>query len=58
MFDRFVGPWNCHYAHLGKDGVVTEEYDGRVTFGWIIEGWAMRQGRACHQARKMRTEAE
>jgi len=42
VFDRFVGPWHCHYAHLGEDGVVTEEYDGRVTFGWIIKGWAMQ----------------
>jgi hypothetical protein len=42
LFDRFVGAWDCHYAHLAEDGSVTEEYDGRVTFGWIIDGWAMQ----------------
>ncbi len=42
LFDRFVGAWDCHYAHLAEDGSVTEEYDGRVTFGWINDGWAMQ----------------
>jgi hypothetical protein len=41
-FDRFVGAWDCLYTHLAEDGSVTEEYDGRVTFGWIIDGWAMQ----------------
>jgi hypothetical protein len=31
VFDQFVGAWDCLYTHLGEDGSVTEEYDGR----WI-----------------------
>jgi hypothetical protein len=29
-------------THLAEDGTETEEHDGRVTFGWIIDGWAMQ----------------
>jgi hypothetical protein len=42
LFDQFVGAWEYHYAHLAEDGRVTEESDGRVTFGSIIDGWAMQ----------------
>jgi uncharacterized protein len=41
VFDRFVGAWDCHYVHLAEDGSAIEDYDGRVTFGWIIDGWAV-----------------
>jgi hypothetical protein len=42
VFDRFVGAWDCHYVHLAEDGRAIEDYDGRVTFGWIIDGWAVQ----------------
>jgi hypothetical protein len=42
VFDRFVGAWDCHDVHLAEDGSVIREYDGRVTFGWIIDGWAVQ----------------
>jgi hypothetical protein len=35
-------PGTAFYTHLAEDGSVTEEYDGRVTFGWLIDGWAMQ----------------
>lgn len=42
VFDRFVGAWDTHYTHLAEDGAIEEEYDGRVTFGWVVDGWAMQ----------------
>jgi hypothetical protein len=48
VFDRLVGAWDCHYVHLAEDGSVIEEYDGRVTFGWIIDGWAVQYGQSPH----------
>lgn len=42
VFDRFVGTWDCEYTHFSADGQITERYPGEVTFGWIIDGWAMQ----------------
>ena len=42
VFDRFVGTWHAAFTHFGADGGITEQYTGRVIFGWILDGWAMQ----------------
>ncbi len=42
VFDRFVGTWDCGYAHFAEDGSVSERYPGHVTFGWVLDGHAMQ----------------
>jgi hypothetical protein len=42
VFDHFVGTWNAHYTHFAVDGAVSEQYTGRVIFGWILGGRALQ----------------
>lgn len=42
VFDRFVGTWYAAFTHFGADGSITEQYTGRVIFGWVMDGWAMQ----------------
>lgn len=41
VFDRFVGTWDCEYGLLGPDGKTTH-LQGQVTFGWVLDGWAVQ----------------
>lgn len=41
LFDRFVGAWTCEYSFHADDGSVRHA-TGEVTFGWIIDGWAIQ----------------
>ncbi len=40
-FDRFIGTWDCDYALIAEDGVVTR-FKGELLFGWIIDGRAIQ----------------
>ncbi len=40
-FDRFIGTWDCDYASIAADGVVTH-FKGELLFGWIIDGRALQ----------------
>ena len=42
VFDRFVGAWDCEYTNFADDGTVSARYPGQVTFGWILDGYAMQ----------------
>jgi len=42
VFDRVTGAWDCDYVHFAEDGTVVARYTGDVTFGWVLEGWAVQ----------------
>ena len=41
LFDRFVETWDTKYSTIAPDGTVSRS-EGRVLFGWIIDGRAMQ----------------
>jgi hypothetical protein len=41
VFDRFVGTWDCDFANFDDDGRV-KRAQGRVVFGWIVDGRAVQ----------------
>jgi hypothetical protein len=41
LFGRFVGSWDCEYSFRADNGSVRYA-SGEVTFGWIIDGWAVQ----------------
>jgi len=42
VFDRVTGAWDCDYVHFTEDSAVVERYSGNVTFGWVLDGWAVQ----------------
>lgn len=41
LFDQFVGTWDCEYTLLPPGGAPIRQ-EGQVTFGWILDGWAVQ----------------